>query len=332
MYESTYNFNSLVTLSSGEIVGSTSDSLYISDDGTNSFRTLSPPITPRDHIKKDHLDALYLFRYDGIWISNDKGETWTHECPDGYFPDFDVNARTIVATAFRKYYGIQGSKILKYDYDTKNTSTVYSSNSNTSAINQFIVNLSGALFINTFNKISLKNQIQKRKNGSVEQLDLPADDISGSITIDRFGYIYIHSSNRVFKGIAEGSEWIDITGDLPIDIEINHLSVTNDQAIYLACKNGPIYKTAKLPSAVGDIDIKNQAVIVSPNPVLDKISLITEQAIDTYAYIVNMRGQVVWKGLLNGVQPNVDVSNLKTGMYVLYFSDDRYQGTTFIKE
>ena len=330
-YQNTRNYNNVISLTSGELVGSTNDSLFISDSGTNDFRPLNPPITPRDYIKKDHLDALYLFRYDGIWISQDKGETWTHECPDGYFPDFDVNARTIIPTAWKKYYGIQGSKILKYDYNTKNTSVVYNSSPSTSSINQFIVNLSGALFINSFNKISSKNQIQKRKNGSVEQLVLPADDISGEITIDRFGYLYIHSSNRVYKGLAEGAIWEDITGDLPSDVEINNLSVTNDYTIYLACKNGPIYKTGKLPSAVGDIEKNGHDVVVSPNPAMDKISLVIDQPMSSHAIIISLTGQVVWEGLLKGEKPNIDVSNLKAGMYFIYFSNKQYRSTTFVK-
>ena len=331
-YQNTYDFSKAITLSSGEVVGSTYDSLYISDDGTNNFRVLSPPISPRDHIKKDHLDVLYLFRYDGIWQSFDKGKTWTHECPDGYFPEFDVNYRFVIPTAFGKHYGLKGSKILKYDYDTKNTSTVHSVNSTTSSINGFIVNLSGTLFINYLNKITSKNEILKRNNGMVEMLTIPSDDITGAIAIDWFGVIYIHTLNRVFKSMDAGTSWVEITGDLPSDVHINHLSVSQDQTIYLACQNGPIYRTAKLPSAIGDIDKKNKSVIIAPNPVLNNISLIADQRMNTHAYIVNLHGQVVWKGYLNDFDPNINVSNLNTGMYILFFSDKQYQVRPFIKK
>ena len=275
-------FQRIHKLSSGELIASTYDSMYFSEGGDQHFEIREKPITVRDGISKNELDGLYIFRYNGIWSSTDKGITWTHDCPPDYFPAFDVNERTVQPKVSNIYYGLgQFGKVLSYNHNTDITSTVYSNSNSNINLKQFAVNLVGNVFLTTRNSATGEVVLRRKIGGQTTVLTTPLESLRSDFAMSNIGQLYIHDGSSIYTSGDRGDSWTEITGDLPEEITINRISVADDLTVYLGCRNGNVHKHifGDVISATSEVDISGYQLY--PNPASEQIVVSRESADQT---------------------------------------------------
>ncbi len=119
-----------------------------------------------------------------------------------------------------------------------------------------------------------------------------------------------------------GETWNDITVDQPFDrsYRIPHFTsmfLDRDGYFYTSRKYEGVYKTVK--PLVSTQDEILEEVAISPNPVRVylSINLGEENSGNIQVQIMNLLGQTVWSGNMNGNQTRIQLTSLPLGMYSL---------------
>lgn len=115
------------------------------------------------------------------------------------------------------------------------------------------------------------------------------------------------------------------------------LSTIKNDTIFIVSFNGEVFrqKISDLsPSSTGTGTVIRDGKRFSllPNPAHTSITLSTE-SLSATATITDMSGRTVRRLSLSSSQTAIDIADLRSGMYVLHFSDEKSTGTVrFVKE
>ena len=325
----------MVQLSSGEILASRSGLLYKSTQGDANFESIPEPKTGHGGITKDENDRLFLFRYDGIWISLDKGITWTHECPPAYFPAFDVSESSVIPKASDIYYGMTSqNSILKYDYNKDDVNfAVRNSNIDNFKIEQFHVTSDGTIYYTFLVKASGLRSLVRRKGGQTITLAVPTNSIASTFAVGPNEHLFIHDGSSVYSSQDRGENWVDITANLPAHISVNLISTADDNTVYLGCKNGNIYKSGKSLGPTTTTEIKPANFNLYPNPSFDFITIEDKNyhSGQTKTFVMyDLNGRKIKEIFTSSFKTRVDLHGISSGVYILVYSQEGTMGR-FIK-
>ena len=231
-------FQDIYRMLSGALIGATYDVLLRSEDNGISWDTLRPGVDMRDGLKMGYLNTLYLFRDQGIWRSEDEGDTWSHTRPDEYFPEFSIRMRTAAVARPDVYYGsTSNGNVLKFDEGRNATTYAYQLRQDGNrALVDFGVTYSDVYALEK----SIPGQVLSF-SGNGQKYTLPLGT-KHEIDIWQSGPL-IHTSNQIFHSFNDGAEWFDYTANLPDTVDIISVSVARDNTVYITNRKGFNYRS-----------------------------------------------------------------------------------------
>lgn len=136
-----------------------------------------------------------------------------------------------------------------------------------------------------------------------------------------------------------GKTWNDITVDQPFDrsFRIPHFTsmfLDRDGYFYTSRKYEGVYKTVK--PLVSTHDEILEEVKITPNPVQEYLSikLSEENHGAIQLQLINLLGQKVWSGNMNGNQISIHLTSLPAGLYSLRFIKEghHYHSEKIVKQ
>jgi hypothetical protein len=92
--------------------------------------------------------------------------------------------------------------------------------------------------------------------------------------------------------------------------------------------------TAAAPLSVQDFEVKNNEFVISPNPGTNKLNIsLSQNSSDTKLEVFDVLGKRIYKGLITDLETSVNVSNWKSGVYLVKISNEKISKTKrFIKQ
>lgn len=171
----------------------------------------------------------------------------------------------------------------------------------------FVIKINGALTTSVYSRVILINGAQAK---NVYWL------VEGAVKINNYS---------VFCGtLVANNAAIEIVNT---GIVLNGRALTTSGAITTGSITTTMTSVCNL-SGISSIDIEKSknAVIITPNPFMDKINITINQALKTNnsrLIIYNNLGKEVMNVLIYDRTTTLDVSNLKTGVYIYKFIDNK---------
>lgn len=332
-FRKTERFDRIHKFCTGELIATTQDDIYFSEAGDENFEIRQKPTSVRDGITKSELDQLFIFVYNGVYISTDKGLTWTHECPNDYFPAFDILERTVQPKVSKIYYAFAQSrdKILSYNHNTDRTSTSFSYSGNIKTIEDFRINPIGNLFVTVQNNTSGQVEFLRKSSGRTDLLTIPNATMNPHFAMSNAGQLYIHNGESIYTSLDRGESWVDMTGDLPEHIIINRISVADDGTVYLGCAGGNVHKHIYGDLISGTTDNTLSQIDLSPNPAWSSITISRPgNSKKESAQIIDLSGRQHGTFELSSEKDELDISHLVSGIYFILLKDGT--GLRFVME
>ncbi|MBP1629677.1 MAG: hypothetical protein H6Q15_570 [Bacteroidetes bacterium] len=171
----------------------------------------------------------------------------------------------------------------------------------------FVIKINGALTTSVYSRVILINGAQAK---NVYWL------VQGAVNINNYS---------VFCGtLVVNNAAIEIVNT---GIVLNGRALTTSGAITTGAITTTMTSVCNLSGISSiDIDKSKNAVIITPNPFMDKINITINQAVKTNnsrLIIYNNLGKEVMNVLIYDRTTTLDVSNLKTGVYIYKFIDNK---------
>ncbi len=145
-------------------------------------------------------------------------------------------------------------------------------------------------------------------------------------TLNLFGSTYL--------SVDSGSTWTNITGNMPCThvYAMNGLQLVNND-LYVATYGGGVYKS---PGLITNIkEQKNlQQINIYPNPAVDflKVDLENIKSETIECFVQNYFGQIVLETKVSKANPEIDISMLSSGFYIVSFANTDIASKKIIKK
>lgn len=234
-------------MNDGSLQISTYDSFYLSSDKGKSFTPYRPNFFDSgNRLTRDLNNKLYFFTSTDYFTSIDNGSSWQKEDGNKYFPQFSAVKRDVKPHHSGNHFGRSDiSNLIRYNSNGDATTIHFNVNYVQDIFHHFAVLPDMTVLCFLENKSSKKQTLYRKSgiNGAVTSVNFPFRPTNNTFVTDEEGNIYIHNGKSIFASLDLGTNWINISGDLPEDIQINALAVGKDKTIYIACKGSNVRKS-----------------------------------------------------------------------------------------
>jgi len=223
------------------------ENFYLSVDRGKSFTSYRPNFFQSgNRLTKDLNNKLYFFTSTDFFTSIDHGASWKKEDGNKYFPQFSAIKRDVKPHHSGNHFGRSDvANLIRYNTFGDATTVHFNVNYVQDIFHHFVVLPDMTVLCFLENKNSKKQTLYRKAgtNGATTSASFPFRPTNNTFVTDEEGVIYIHNGKNIFASTDLGTNWINVTGDLPDDIAINKLAVGKDKTIYLACKGSHVRKS-----------------------------------------------------------------------------------------
>jgi photosystem II stability/assembly factor-like uncharacterized protein len=263
-----------------------------SANGGLTFNVTSTLVATKFDFDPVSPSVVYASTYSGLYKSTDAGSTW------------NIMTLSNVPLSTVKSYS-------NHIYTSHLNGTLYKVNGTST------VNITGSWPNNS----QINNVIES--NG---KLIVGINGAEKDTTLNLFGSTYL--------SVDSGSNWINITGNMPCThvYAMNGLNI-NGNDIYVATYGGGVYKSTGLITSIKEK--KNLPQInVYPNPVVDFLKIdfenIKSEIIE--CCVRNCFGKIVLEQAVSKANPEIDISMLCSGFYIVSFATIGIEPKKIIKK
>lgn len=96
----------------------------------------------------------------------------------------------------------------------------------------------------------------------------------------------------------------------------------------------PVTQSSKAETVLSAMEIQDNEFTIAPNPAKNKLNIkLQNTSEDLKLEVFDVLGKRIYKGLITKLESSIDVSNWKSGVYLVRLSDDtETQTKRFIKQ
>ncbi|MBK9255703.1 MAG: T9SS type A sorting domain-containing protein [Saprospiraceae bacterium] len=223
------------------------ENFYLSVDRGKTFTSYRPNFFQSgNRLTKDLNNKLYFFTSTYFFTSIDNGSSWKKEDGNKYFPQFSAIKHDVKPHHSGNHFGRSDvANLIRYNTNGDVTTIHFNVNYVQDVFHHFDIldDMTALCFLE--NKSSKKQTLYRKSgiNGAVSSASFPFRPANNTFVTDEEGNIYIHNGKNIFASLDLGTNWINISGDLPEDIQIHALAVGKDKTIYIACKGSNVRKS-----------------------------------------------------------------------------------------